>query len=221
MRRTGANARFDRTSYRWTSRHVAARGGHALLIDGGYPRSRRHPHSRRGHEPTCRRRTPAAHCRRPPTPPSSPPPPSDPTLLRCPRIRFAATLSSSSRPSPLSERTEMPPLSPSHASPPSHRRRYRCCPDPGAGARVPTLTTTTTVAAPSAPPPPSRRPVPTPCPPRTPLKSRRTGLQIVYCAHSLTRQVCINLVLETCATGCRDRQFTTDGTWRRKNSTRE
>mmetsp|Transcript_28264 Transcript_28264/g.92666 ORF Transcript_28264/g.92666 Transcript_28264/m.92666 type:complete len:218 (+) Transcript_28264:751-1404(+) len=65
MRRTGANARFDRTSYRWTSRHAAARGGHALLIDGGYPRSRRHPHSRRGHEPTCRRRSPAAHCRRP------------------------------------------------------------------------------------------------------------------------------------------------------------
>ena len=30
------------------------------------------------------------------------------------------------------------------------------------------------------------------------------------CAHSLTRQVCINLVPETCATGCRDRQFTTD-----------
>mmetsp|Transcript_3223 Transcript_3223/g.9682 ORF Transcript_3223/g.9682 Transcript_3223/m.9682 type:complete len:139 (-) Transcript_3223:512-928(-) len=58
--------------------------------------------------------------------------------------------------------TEMPPLSPSHASPPSHRRRYRCCPDPGAGTRLPYLTTTTTVAARSrAPPPPSRRPVPT------------------------------------------------------------
>ena len=218
VRRTGANARFDRTSYRWTSRHAAARGGHALLIDGGYPRSRRHPHSRRGHEPTCRRRTPAAHCRRPRRRPHRRRPPT--------RHFCAARASASPPPShlpPARHRfpsTEMPPLSPSHASPPSHRRRYRCCPDPGAGARVPTLTTTTTVAPPSAPPPPSRRPVPTPCPPRTPLKSRRTGLQIVYCAHSLTRQVCINLVLETCATGCRDRQFTTDGTWRRKKSTR-
>ena len=160
MHRTGANARFDRTSYRWTSRHAAARGGHALLIDGGYPRSRRHPHSRRGHEPTCRRRTPAAHCRRPRRRPHRRRPPT--------RHFCAARASASPPPShlpPARHRclgTEMPPLSPSHASPPSHRRRYRCCPDPGAGARLPYLTTTTTVAARSrAPPPPSRRPVPT------------------------------------------------------------
>ena len=196
MRRTGANARFDRTSYRWTSRHAAARGGHALLIDGGYPRSRRHPHSRRGHEPTCRRRTTAAHCRRPRRRPHRRRPPT--------RHFCAARASASPPPShlpPARHRfpsTEMPPLSPSHASPPSHRRRYRCCPDPGAGARVPTLTTTTTVAPPSAPPPPSRRPRPHTMPATHPAQSRRTGLlKIVYCANSLTRQVYINLVLES------------------------
>ena len=182
MRRTGANARFDRTSYRWTScnsRRLAA----ACAVD-----RRRLPSlaSLPSLAPRPRTNLPPPHSRRslpPPTPPPSPPPPSDPTLLRCPRIRFAATLSSSFCPSLTALSTEMPPLSPSHASPPSHRRRYRCCPDPGAGARVPTLTTTTTVAAPSAPPPPP------PSPPRPHTRARhaprsvtrRTGLQIVLC----------------------------------------
>ena len=163
---------------------AATRGGsrrHALLIDGGYPRSPRYPRSRRGHEPTCRRRTPAAHCRRPRRRPHRRRPPT--------RHFCAARASASPPPShlpPARHRylsTEMPPLSPSHDSPPSHRRRYRCCPDPGARARVPTLTTTTTVAAPSAPPPPP------PSPPRPHTRARhaprsvtrRTGLQIVLC----------------------------------------
>ena len=142
---------------------AATRGGsrrHALLIDGGYPRSPRYPRSRRGHEPTFRRRTPAAHCRRPHRRPHHRRPPTRTFALPAHPLRRHPLIFLQSSPHRRLS-TEMPPLSPSHASPPSHRRRYRCCPDPGAGTRVPNLTATTTVAAPSrAPPPPSRRPVP-------------------------------------------------------------
>lgn len=148
MRRTGANARFDRTSYRWTSRHAAARGGHALLIDGGYPRSRRHPHSRRGHEPTCRRRTPAAHCRRPRR---------RPHRRRPPTRHFCAARASASPP-------------PSHLPPARHRclSVLRCRRSRRHTPRRPPTAAATAVAPTPAPAPDC----PTSPPPRLSLLAR-------------------------------------------------